>query len=1393
MKTKFRYLLLILVTGIFTVIYFQNSKNLFSVENSKIEDLRNRHENYLTNSPFKETLELSKSERKANGIPPNKYFEREWELTMNPATGKPEPHKVFATQKNRASLSRRAPGDGDVTNDWVDRGPNNVGGRTRALLFDPNDTDFNRVFAGGVSGGLWVNEDITNENSSWVLVPGVPSNMNISSIAVDPNNSQIWYIGTGEQYTSLAPVGNGVYKSIDGGENWTHIEVQLAGGGDSGQDISGIFFITDIVAWNNPNGGGVGIPTTEIFMGIGTNDYYESSNPIDYLGPQNSGLYRSTDDGSNWSRIENSDLKLSASSSNYLIPNDFEISADNTLWMGSIRTPGTSNGGGKIFNSVDGENWNIKAILPESDRIELALSTTNEDKIYALTEGTGSDGVHIFVTTDAFLSDPVTKLGKPIDADNGISATDFTRGQAFYDLMIEVDPLDDDIVYVGGIDLFRTSEGESATDTDWKQISKWSNNDGMAPLNCALVHADQHALVFRPGNNNEAIIGNDGGVYYATDLSVSETNDVIKARNNNYNVTQFYSGSYGQDQANEMLLGGTQDNGSQFISSAISGVNPGFEIFGGDGAYNVIDKDGDYLIASFVYSNYFYYKLPYAGQYEYQISSDPSYTDGYFINPAELDHNLNILYSNQRTNKINRFVLGSSSAVKTTLSNVLLNGAPSAFKVSPFNTTSTTLFVGTVNSKVLKITNADEISGSISWEEITGPSFIGSVSDIEFGETENDIFVTFHNYGITSIWYSADGGVNWSDIEGDLPDIPVKCILPNPLNPNELIVGTELGIWSSSNINDPSPNWVSSNNGMRDVKVVNLDLRTSDNSILASTHGRGLFTGKFSDKDFTFSADEKMETYCGSGNAVFNIDFNTFPDYNTKTNFSTTGEPIGSTITFNPTSLENSDSFTLTIGNIESLAIGEYPISVIGTAGAETNEIEVVLKVVNPTTIDVVTTSSPLDETMDIDLVGIDFTWDENLEATSYQIEIALDPGFNDIIESEIVELNEYLNTQLLLPGTVYYWRVSAINNCVTSEFSEVKSFQTAHNCNLFSNYNQVTIPDGKGAELAGEAAESIINISNSFIVSDVNVSLNITHTYINDLVISVISPSGTEIILFNRECSGENDFNVIYDDEGSASITCGTPVSGVAIPTNLLNGFNTEDSLGDWTLKVVDFYNGDRGSIENWSIEVCENKTITNSTLDNNPILVAANSSYIIKEEDLKASSVGSVESEQQFMLSQLPELGSVELSGTPLFLGDVFTQEDINSGKVSYSNSNLVSTLDSFKVDVTNATGGFLPNQEVLITIDATLKVNDFFAKTGITVYPTISNGEFSIASAKSIENSLVKIYSMSGQLVYSQNLNFNLNKTNKIDAKNLSSGIYVLKMTADGSQGAKTIIIE
>ena len=940
---------------------------LINNDTSTAEAVQVKHKTFLDNSPFKETKGLTKAQRKANSLPPNAYFEEEWELTMNPEKGHPTPENLEAIREQlNAEVSERVPGDA-ADNNWISRGPDNVGGRTRAIMFDPNDATNETVFAGGVSGGLWKNTNISNANSTWVRV-NIPENLNISTIISDPNSSTTFYIGTGESYVFGDVNGDGVWKSTDSGMTWAKIFGGISGATSfqSASDISvnspaGIAgnyqsfpttafgstitatLTADLILANDPTGvateacnafgatvtgkiavirrgncnfvdkvknaqdsGAIGvimmnnvdgapipmggtdatitIPSvmiskadgdiletalnagtvngslnlatgtftgnlvpgiqhindmkirnnsgvSELYVAAG-DSFYRSANATTYLGGPEYGLYKTVDGGANWSEVS---LPLTANNRKHC-PNDIEIASDNKIWVSTTESALFNEGGGIVFSSTDGVNFATIYTVPDADRTQIAVSSTTADKVYVLAET--STGVTMRRTTTGFVpAFLVSNITPPNDLDPGISAGDFTRGQAFYDLMLEVDPTDDDIVYAGGIDAFKSSNQGIA----WDQLTHWYGGFGRQ-----YMHADQHAATFATNDTNKMLFSNDGGVFYSSNGGVT-----ISERNKGLITGQFYTVGVGPTTAfptGDFFAGGLQDNGTQlFENSLTTGPDSTTEPYGGDGAYTFFDQDGTdrYFIRNYVFnSGVDLYNFDGANV---TINSE-SAENGAFINPCALDSNLDILYtsySTTATGSLIRRYSGIKSAAtlsKTTLSDTNFDNRPTAFTVSPHTTTSSTLFVGTVLGDVFKITNANTTP---TWTEIELQNIIvGSISDIEIGASENEIFVTIHNYGVESIWYTNNGGTSWVAKEGNLPDMPVKSILQNPLNSEEVIVGTELGVWYTNDFSSASPRWSSSFNGMRNVKVMDLDVR-DDNMVFAATYGRGVFSGMF--------------------------------------------------------------------------------------------------------------------------------------------------------------------------------------------------------------------------------------------------------------------------------------------------------------------------------------------------------------------------------------------------------------------------------------------------------------------------------------------------------------------------------------------------------------------
>jgi PKD repeat protein len=675
-------------------------------------------------------------------------------------------------------------------------------------MWDPNDATGKKVWAGGVSGGLWFNNDITSASSTWTKVDDFWSNLAVNCIAYDPNNTQIFYVGTGESFGGIS--GQGIWKSTNGGTTWT----QLSASANFG-------YVADIVVRNEA-------ATSVVYAGI-----IASSTQGGFFGSEFQGLQRSTDGGATFTQVMKNLPNFSQPSAKYGV-GDIEIGPDNRLWIGTYRNNYSDYnglGGGTILFSDDGTSFTTAyetTVSERSGRVELAVSSSNALAVYGLIEN-DEKIKQIVRTSDGGAT--WSLLALPDDDDNGIDADDFTRGQAWYDLIAEVDPNRDSTVVIGGINLHMSTDGGGT----WKQISKWSNNANMGSMPYSYVHADQHVIRYKPGSSSEIIFGNDGGVFWTNDFSNPSATDLIVGRNNGYNVTQFYANAIHPDKAKNYFLAGAQDNGTQQFQ--VAGINATVEVRGGDGAYCFIDQtDAVTQIASYVYNDYRFSTNNWATSSS--IASDDA--TGHFINPADYDDEMNVLYTAATESTIGRFIKDATGFTRNDLS-ISLSAKASHLRVSQHTRQSTTLFVGTAAGRLFKISKAN--SSNSSSTEITGSGFPnGWISSIEVGQDESHLLVTFSNYGVNSVWYTADGGTTWTSKEGNLPNFPVRWAMFNPTNFDEVILATEMGIWGTKSVTAASPTWAQFNNGLANVRVDMLQMRDSDFEVIAATHGRGLYS-----------------------------------------------------------------------------------------------------------------------------------------------------------------------------------------------------------------------------------------------------------------------------------------------------------------------------------------------------------------------------------------------------------------------------------------------------------------------------------------------------------------------------------------------------------------------
>ncbi|MDQ1855688.1 T9SS type A sorting domain-containing protein [Chryseobacterium sp. WLY505] len=805
----------------------------------------------------KNLKQLHKAARAA-GIPPNEYYEEDYKRTMDPVTGRTYFDRLvkinhdilsgkYSSEKPMSFISNNHHSStGKIINEpWIERGPYDVGGRTRAIMYDPNDPTGKRVFAGGISGGLWVNQDPSINTNEWQPLSTFWANTSVSCITYDPNNPQVFYVGTGETETGDAK-GSGIWKSTDGGATWTQIftiPVTYSNG-----IVNGNFYINDIKVRNN-NG------ISEVYAGVSGTYVGTPTFVAGWNGIYQAGLYKSTDGGATFNKNTNLlalDTTTNATGTTGYSIQQIEIGADNAVWV-STRTSRLSNvdSGGRIFKSADGNTFNqVYNVGNTGARVNFCLSKTNADKIYAFMQGisTTTEPIRIARSADGGLtwqatSDAAPVLTLPTASDTSIPANDFTRGQSFYDLVIAADPQDDNTVYIGGVDLYKSTNGGGT----WSQISKWSNNNNMAALQVSTVHADQHAIVFNPFNNyasKEMMFGNDGGVYFVPDKTNIGVEGALSSRNTRYNVTQFYTAMLNPTKtpADEELLAGAQDNGSWWLYGIPQSNNflSKFAATGGDGMYTEYDDLDTYEISSYTNNNHY---LLTTNAYNL-IATSANRNLGHFVNEIALDRKNDTFYSYRSGLSLFR-TSGLSAAATSFTNNVVTVGTAQSgeqiswMKVSPYTTASTTLFVGTNLGRIFKLSNANTASYAATL--LTTPA-AGTISDIEFGANENEIMVTLCNYNLTSVFYSTDGGTTWQNKEGNLPDMPVRTVLRNPDNPNEVLVGTELGVWGTTNFLDLTPEWASVSGNIGNVRITNLDYRPATKTVLVSTYGRGAWT-----------------------------------------------------------------------------------------------------------------------------------------------------------------------------------------------------------------------------------------------------------------------------------------------------------------------------------------------------------------------------------------------------------------------------------------------------------------------------------------------------------------------------------------------------------------------
>ena len=666
--------------------------------------------------------------------------------------------------------------NGIANNPWEFAGPLNIGGRITDLELTASSPQ--RLYAAAASGGIFLSTDM---GTNWTPIFDGESSLSIGDMAIAPSNDSVMYVGTGEPNAgggSLAYDGLGVYKSTDAGANWRPLG------------------LTEI--------GSVG--RVQVHPDDPETVYVAAMGPLFKNSPDR-GVYKSTNGGFSWTKV------LYKNDSTGFV--DFAIHPDNpdTLYAAAwerVRRPdrrdygGPSSGICRSFNG--GASWeelNV-GLPPYGGRIGIAISPSSPNILYAYFVNPDNGFLEgIYKTTDH--GDNWTAL--PI---MGISNVSFMWwfGRIF------VDPGNPDIVYTTALNMHKSVDGGNT----WTEIF-------------ANAHVDQHALAINPLNHDELFLGNDGGVYFSDDQG--DTHNKI----NKLPITQFYTVEI-DESFPERLYGGTQDNGTN--RTLTGSLDDWGNIFGGDGFYVLVDPNDN----NFIYAeaqNGFFGKSSDGGNTFLASSLGIVGTRKGWNSPFVFQpNNSSILY------------FGGSHVFKST------DRAANWNPISPDLTQGpgtgnlnvgvlTSISVSSLNTQII-ITGADDGTLSVTSDGGTNWSTISDnlpnrwitrvLADPSFSQ---GIYATFSGYRFGSndghVYKSLNLGLNWTDITGDLPDIPINDIIKT-LPDNRLYLATDIGVYFSEN---DGTNWELLGLGLPNVVVTDLDYHEASNVLVAATYGRGLY------------------------------------------------------------------------------------------------------------------------------------------------------------------------------------------------------------------------------------------------------------------------------------------------------------------------------------------------------------------------------------------------------------------------------------------------------------------------------------------------------------------------------------------------------------------------
>ncbi|MDZ4756662.1 MAG: T9SS type A sorting domain-containing protein [Bacteroidota bacterium] len=734
-------------------------------------------------------------------------------------------------------------------NNWQNIGPWNVGGRTRALAIDIINE--NIILAAGVSGGIWKS---TDGGKVWIRKTKPDQLPNVTCISQNPQKPNIWWAGTGEYTGNSASgggaffLGNGLYKSVDGGETWQTVAATVA---------------------NSPN-------SFSKNMQMVLSVVHSSTDTSDHVFMATYGnIYRSTNGGKNFTFIRGG--SGANGSSEYT---DIAITS-----TGIIYAVLSSNGPQKgMWRSIDnGKTWaNITPVsfYNQYERIAIGISPSDENQVYfvmhTINEGKKTldfrgraeyNGFwkYTYVSGDGTGAGGLWEDRSDNLPDVGGAFGNFNT-QGGYDLYVRVKPDNANMVFIGCNNLWRSSDGFK-TKNNTSAVGGYDIKSTLPDYKLYLNHhPDQHNWVFLKSDPKKAICANDGGIFRTDDCTANPV--AWQDMNIGYLTTQYYTVAMDHAANGKTIIGGLQDNGTWWGNDVNNIRLKWTASFGGDGSYCYVPDGANDLYVSKQEGKVYHIQVDANGNATKYARIDPSEGTGYgFINPFICDPNKqNRMYiaggtKVWRNNDVNQIALKTVlDSVKTMQGWEKLDSTfDTTMRISALTVSkqpANIVLYGTTAGKLYKMLDAH--TGQPSPIEITGQNFPQNayISCISIDPLDTSrIFVVFSNYNIQSVFYTNDGGQKWTAISGNLEQNAngsgngPSCRWITMMRRNGFtgyFLATSTGLYVTDSLQGANTRWVLQAYDMINNNICTMiDVRESDGLVIVATHGNGLFATNF--------------------------------------------------------------------------------------------------------------------------------------------------------------------------------------------------------------------------------------------------------------------------------------------------------------------------------------------------------------------------------------------------------------------------------------------------------------------------------------------------------------------------------------------------------------------